>query len=393
MPWMTDLYNNAVGFNARPLHQITIPGTHDAGCYVDHLYGNFQSRTQTQTIGQQLAGGIRYFDLRPYQANYVTGRSFWTFHGPFYTGGQIDGPNGILAQITNFMANLAPGDRELVILNFSHFNLKLNFSNADHQALINTITLALGNHLVPYTQAQINLFDAPYWQLLSNPAVGGGPPGVMGATPQSSRVAILYDGALDQNLEGYVTANVNALPPGFFVISPKYAPAANPIFLFDQYSATGSLNILRANQIDKLLNRANYPYSTKAWAAAAGNWPPNAAGGVASTLHLFSWTLTPQPYGDPIPAAANTSNPALPGIFSVGTRVIDSAGSPHPCSGVDQWAAWNYDPANDPKINILYVDHYTSHSYSNPASPLNGVPIPVAFAARLNAGPIWPMTW
>ena len=310
----------------------------------------------------------------------MAGRSFWTYHGPFYTGGRIDGPGGILAQVVNFMNGLGANDRELVILNFSHFR---RFGNADHAALIAAITGALGNHLVQHTQSAanaLNLFDATYTALLTDPANGN----------LLSRVAILYDGALDTGREAYITANVNALPAGFFTLSPKYAPAANPIFLFDQYANSADLAAMRADQLAKLRLRQNYPQQ---FSNPPANWPANAVGGVMSTLHLFSWTLTPQPYSDPITAAMNTSNPALPNLFSIGARVVNQANQSHPCLGTDGWAAWNYDPANDFKINVLYVDHYASHSYANAASPLNNVAMPVAFAARLNSGSVWPMTW
>lgn len=360
--WMTTLWNNEPNFPCRSLRQITIPGSHDAGCYVNHVYGNFQSRTQTEDIQQQLAGGIRYFDIRPYQANWLWGRSFWTYHGPFYSGGQIDGPTGILAQVANFMGGLGPGDRELVILNISHF---WRFGNADHVALINAITAALGPHLVPHTQNAVNLVDASLLTLLTDPVNNN----------IASRVAVIYDGALDTGQERYITANVNALPAGFFTISPKYLPGAHQIFLFDQYANSGNLATMQANQLNKLRNRQNFaqPYG--------GNWMANAVGGVASTLHLFSWTLTPQPWSDPLTAAQTLSNPALLNVFS------------HNAGGW-QGAGGNYDPAADPKINILYVDDYSSLAYNNPAgSPFNGVAMPVAVAARLNVGPAWPPNW
>lgn len=383
MPWMTELHGtDGLGFGQRPLHQITIPGTHDAGCYVDHAFGNMLSRTQTQDVGHQLAGGIRYFDLRPYQASYVGGREFWTFHGP-YTGGRLDGPAGILAQVANFLGALQPTDRELVILNLSHFGWAMAFSDADHQALIDALQQILGDHLVPHTQAALNLFDAPYDTILTD---------ANGVT--ASRVAVLYDGALDQRREAYVTANMANLPAGLFVLSPKYTPAANPIYLFDQYANTNDLAALQADQIAKLNNRANYPYSgvNEAWAQQAGNWTPNAAGGVNGTLHLFSWTLTPQPYSDPLTAANARSNPALPRVFSVGDRVVRADGRVSACAG-QAWTAWNYAPGTDNQINILYVDHYASHRYVNLGSPFTGLAMPVAFAAQLNVGPVRPMTW
>jgi hypothetical protein len=395
MPWMTHLWNTVPAFQNRSLSQITIPGTHDTGCYINHQV-NFGSRTQTQTVANQLAGGIRYFDIRPYQANRLSGGySFWTYHGPSYTGGQLSAP-GILQDVANYMANvLVPGDRELVILNISHFK---SFGNADHQALIGQIVAALGPHLVPYTQAQIDLFNAPYWQLLAAPAVGGGPPvpdgggGPPGGTAFASRVAILYDGALDQAVEAYVqnslagAGGIAPLPAGFFVLSPKYPAAPNPIQLFDQYANVVGVGDLQVDQLAKLRGRRSYPYDPsvpQTWGGAAGYWPDNAVGGVVSTLHLFSWTLTPQPIvRDPV-TAARWSNPALPVFFS---------------NAVSGWAGANghYDPAADPQINIVYVDDYASHTYLSPlggASPYHNLALPVAIAARLNDGPVWPMTW
>ena len=77
-----------------------------------------------------------------------------------------------------------------------------------------------------------------------------------------------------------------------------------------------------ADQLAKLRNRTNYRYDNLAnggarWPGGNANWATaNAVGGVASTLHLFSWTLTPQPIvRDPV-TAARWSNPALPVFFS-----------------------------------------------------------------------------
>lgn len=375
--WMTTLWNAGIGFNLRPLTQITIPGTHDAGCTTNN-WGAYFARTQTQTIQQQLAGGIRYFDIRPYRSVSAGNSTFWTYHGNYW-GEQIDGVgNGILFDLANFMNGLLPGDRELVILNISHFS---NFNDDAHRLLICKIYRALQNHLVPHTQAGINLFNATYTNLLTD-----------GAGTTRSRVAIIYDGALDQGREHYLTvpANLADLPPGFFVLSPKYNAPANQIFLFDRYAgkcwlADGVLTTgMRTDQLDKLRNRQNY---AQQYSAPAANWAANAVGGVASTLHLFSWTLTPQYCGNsPLTEAQNQSNPALLPLFSNATAGWAGGGG-------------NYDPAADFKINILYVDDYDSLQYNNPlGSPCNGWAMPVAIAYRLNDGagpgsPPWPANW
>ncbi|MCD9031199.1 hypothetical protein LDO32_05580 [Luteimonas sp. Y-2-2-4F] len=367
MEWMTRLWNTVDGFRYRPLRRITLPGTHDAGCYVDHVYGNVFSRTQTQDIAGQLDGGIRYFDLRPYQSGGPAAYSFWIYHGPFYTGGRLDGEGGILRQTADFIDQLGAEGRELVILNFSHFS---RFSEADHQALIREIEDTLGERLIPRRQSGnggIDLFEAPLVELLTDPDDGQAGP----------RVAILYDGALDTPVERYIQDHVDDLPAGFFVLSPKYAPGRNPIYLFDQYANRALVSRMQEDQLRKLRERELYPLP---FAQDGRDWPANVPGGVASTLHLFSWTLTPQPL-NPVFAARTLSNPQLPNVFSA-------------AAGGWRGVGGHYDPAHDPQINILYVDDYASQPYDNPAgSPYDGVALPVAIAERLNVGAPWPPTW
>ncbi|XVJ70259.1 MAG: hypothetical protein HEQ39_11850 [Rhizobacter sp.] len=386
MPWMTDLFYDAalnaspLPFQNRTLSQITLPGTHDSGCYRDQRISNVYSATQTQDIFQQLAGGVRYFDIRPC----AKGTEFWTYHGAFYWGGELTGADGILQQIRDYFDSLAPTDRELVILNVSHF---YKFTNQLHTNLVQAIQNALGPHLLDYTQANINLFNTPYAQLLSTAAMGGAPPLVPGG--MRSRVVVLYDGALDTPQEPYVmtlpfTAAGAPLPGnGFFVLSPKYPAAPNPIQLFDQYSNLGRvddgyvLSGIRTDQLNKLRNRAGFPYTTQPF--NPGNWTPNAVGGVPGTLHLLSWTLTPQfsltltGTWDPLQAAQDVANPLLLDLF---------------CGPNRGWAGVCYNPAADPKINIIYVDDYDSTTHQNAGSPWNGMAIPVAIAARMNIGPV-----
>jgi hypothetical protein len=391
MPWMTDLFYDAalnaspLPFQNRTLSQITLPGTHDSGCYRDQRISNVYSATQTQDIFQQLAGGVRYFDIRPC----AKGAEFWTYHGAFYWGGELTGADGILQQIRDYFDSLAPTDRELVILNVSHF---YKFTNLLHANLVQAIQAALGPYLLNYTQANINLFNTPYWQLLSNAAVGGGLP--LAAAGTRSRVVVLYDGALDTPQEPYVQT-LPFIPPtaaapgvnGFFVLWPKYplAPvlAANQIELFDQYSNLGRvddgyvLSGIRNDQLNKLRNRPAFAYTTQPF--NPGNWTPNAVGGVPGTLHLLSWTLTPQfsltltGTWDPLKAAQDVANPVLLDLF---------------CGPNRGWAGVCYNPAADPKINIIYVDDYGSTKHQHAGSPWDGMAIPVAIAARMNVGPV-----
>ena len=360
MAWMTNLFYSEPGFAERPLSNITLPGTHDTGCYVDHLISNYLSKTQTQDVAGQLAGGIRYFDIRPYM---TAANEFWTYHGPIYVGGQLDGAHGILSQVNQFMQQLARGDRELVILNISHF---YNFNNAMHQSLIQQIQNIVGDNLVPYTQAETNLFNADYRSLLER----------NGET--RSRVAIIYDGALDTGLEAYVSNN--ALPRGFFKLSPKYnmgGGATNQIWLFDQfankaYMDDGNLYTgMVTDQMNKLANRQNYVFSSQGWANAAGNWTPDGLGvaGTANTMHLLSWTLTPQiRFANPIPIAQQEVNPRLLPQFTG-----------------NNWRGGNpYDPTLDPKINIIYSDDYGSETYAGVSPIRAGLAMPVAISDYLN---------
>lgn len=374
--WMTAVRTATAAsvspFGNRPLNMITLPGTHDAGCYTDSWFHQM-GKTQTQSVVNQLLGGVRYFDLRPIYYN----GEFWIYHGGWlagYYGGRMDGPAGIIQDVANFMAGLG-GAHELVILNISHFQ---GFDANAHQLLIADIVNRLGPHLVPYQQGQANLFNTAYDAIRTNLA------GVM-----ASRVAILYDGALDTGREAYITANVNLLPAGFFTLSPKYAPAANQAFLFDQYANVTVLGTMQVDQMTKLNQRNNYAFTTQGWGGGAGNWTANApyalpATGINSTWHLFSWTLTPFPFS-PVTTAQNTSNPALEGWFSGNHWPI---GAP----------ARGYDPLQDQRINVIYVDDYASTVHACAAGagcPRNGWAAPVALSEFINAnfipgGPVWP---
>jgi hypothetical protein len=141
--------------------------------------------------------------------------------------------------------------------------------------------------------------------------------------------------------------------------------------------------------MNKLGQRNIYPYTTQGWGGGAGNWPanqPHAAipVGINSTWHLFSWTLTPFPLS-PVTAAQNTSNPALEGWFTGNHWAI---GAP----------ARGYDPYQDQRINVIYVDDYGSAVHACAAGggcPRNGWATPVALCEFINVnyipgGPAWP---
>ncbi|WP_144633797.1 hypothetical protein [Bordetella genomosp. 13] len=384
MPWMTDLYydpqlsvDDRDGFSTRALRQICMPGTHDSGCYATHTLSlNVLSLTQTKNVLGQLAGGIRYFDIRPC----FYGEQIYTYHGPLYYGDRIDGDEGILAQVKAFMDSLADTDRELVILNVAHF---YKFDDARHEKLIATIQETLGRYLVDFNQNGIDLFNNPYETVLTDQSGNTG-----------SRVAIVYDGALDEDRQPYITgylARKGVLPPGFFTVSPKYTPQGNPIYIFDIYSNKKRVDDtflrgpgMRADQFAKLTKRETFPYTMKPWGADLDSrlWTPDEPNGVASTLHVLSWTLTPQPR-EPITYAKKYANPALIGFLSDRQRWKNSSGD-----------GGYYDALYNPQINIVYVDDFDSETHASPGSPWQGMAQPVAIAARINVGPVGPQnTW
>lgn len=378
--WMTHLYNNYL--HNRPLSAITLPGTHDSGCYVDSMLAGRMAKTQVADMAGQLAGGIRYFDLRPAEAR---GGTYWTYHGKPYWGDSFD---NILAALRAYLAGNVAANRELVILNISHFSG--TWSVKQHVAFIKYLGENLAEWLVQHNQNHpiaannINLFGAPYAQVLTTPANG----------TLGSRVAILYDGAMDQPRSDFL-ANPNlVLPRGFFLIN-KYpiAMAANRICLFDQYSNKSSMAEMRTVQHAKLTQRGNPDIAP---AQLGVNYAANAAGGVANTLHLLSWTCTywgQSAITSIIDRAAADVNPGLPNYLQQNNW--GWAGAP----GVRP-----YHPELDPKINIIYTDHFASAAtalapghvdqYLNALGAPVALAMPVALAAKLNKyGGVGPLAW
>ncbi len=378
--WMTDLYTDYL--RNRPLSQITLPGTHDSGCSILDP----AAQTQALSIAAQLAGGIRYFDLRPFKKNDDT---YHTWHGPLYTGESFA---SIIAAITGYITGNPGANRELIILNISHFHKgRMGFypwTAQEHYDFINYLATGIGvANLVPHTQATTNLFGANYSALLTDAHAA-----------IASRVAIIYDGAMDAG-EPVITY-LDALGPnrgagaigasggafvtdgaggaclraGFFILA-KYSHIHNPMVLFDRYSDTNDLATMRTRQHERLTHRDNENYAPGRYGVVYG---ANAMGGVANTMHLFSWTCT---YGvggmwNPLLTQVDQNvNPYLRNYF------IDHISFP---------AVHGYDPMVDPKINIIYVDHFASHHLpqflfaAHPDAALGGLPMPVAIAAKLN---------
>ena len=359
--WMTQLFANYL--QNRPLHTITIPGTHDSGCYVDSMIWGRVARTQAANMAAQLAGGIRYFDLRPAIAR---DGSYWTYHGPYW-GDSFD---NILQSLANFFTGNPAANRKLVVLNISHFNG--TWTNDMHVHFIDYLRNTLGDRLVQYNQNSVtaannvNLFNANYGQLLVNPDDHS----------VRSRVAILYDGAMDQATAPYLANPALTLPRGFFLVN-KYAinQAANSLTLFDQYSNASGVDDMATTQYRKLTQRGDRAIAPAQFGV---NYPVNPAGGAQGTLHLLSWTCTywiRSARTTIVDRAASDVNPRLKRFF------VRDPLNPVP--------SWSYHPERDPKINIIYTDHFasaTSNAFGggHPDQALGLMAMPVALAAKLN---------
>jgi len=103
--WMQDRLDQ---LGSKKINQLFIPGSHDAGMYT----GGFSTlgKTQELSIYGQLAAGQRYFDLRVEWNDPV-------FH--IHHNG-INGP--LLSDVLQQIADFCNEQKELVILDFSHFS-------------------------------------------------------------------------------------------------------------------------------------------------------------------------------------------------------------------------------------------------------------------------------
>ena len=73
--WMHDMKE----LDDRPLRELVIPGSHDAGTFVmEHRIDNNSSKCQEISILEQLKAGSRYLDLRAWKAG---DGEYWLYHG------------------------------------------------------------------------------------------------------------------------------------------------------------------------------------------------------------------------------------------------------------------------------------------------------------------------
>ncbi len=211
--WMESEYSN---IKDKPLWQVTLPGSHDSGAYdmeLEHASGSGTSavpaflarpfaETHEDDMADQLAGGARYFDVRPYNKS-----------GTYYAWHSLIG-DGIINMLNDTREFLETTNNELVILKFSHF---CEFDNDSvHQDFINLVKSKLGNYIYKNNNSSKQLLTTTIGQFVGN----------------GSKVIIWYN-------NNYISSNPE---DGFF----------RTIYLVNSYSNTDNFNSMRSDQLAKL---------------------------------------------------------------------------------------------------------------------------------------------
>jgi hypothetical protein len=128
----------------RPLSQVCMPGSHDAGMSElnSPTFGATTDNTQTQSwgIGDQLVAGSRFFDLRPV----ISDGAFRMGHYSKAVGQWAGGAGMSLADIMDQVNGFTAGNGELVILWLSHFqdtdNGYVDFDQSNFDDLYNELS-------------------------------------------------------------------------------------------------------------------------------------------------------------------------------------------------------------------------------------------------------------
>lgn len=261
--WMTWMMHADAHFASRTLKTITVPGTHDAGMYEETGYAVF-AQTQDQDVFQQLAGGVRYFDLRPSYRDNV----FYIVHGG------IIGPtlDVVLDDVKRFMD--IPNTREVAVLKFSHYE-NFGADNTTYQLFIDKVVAALGPYLF-VNATSLRLADIP---LSTFTADGRG------------KVLVVCDGP-------YPTAvpksGVFVYRDGVSVCKndlPRPDPSDGNLIVWDCFSDTADYQRMSTDQLaqfDAYRGACAQPYAS-----------------TPCDLFLLSWTLTPVTFVEPFAKTAN----------------------------------------------------------------------------------------
>ena len=130
--WMQ---NNLSTIGNRTLKEICIPGSHDSGMSEYNKGTAFAHDcnvlTQGKSIGDQLAFGTRYFDIRPTisAGNYLTGHYSRVDQISSWQGANGQSVDSIINDVNNFSQR----HQELVVLNISH-SLNTDLGNNSYRS-------------------------------------------------------------------------------------------------------------------------------------------------------------------------------------------------------------------------------------------------------------------
>ncbi|WP_194867118.1 hypothetical protein [Pseudoalteromonas sp. PPB1] len=162
----------------RKLVDICITGSHDSGMSLiqDGTVGSNQCNTQTQTynVGQQLALGARYFDIRPIigSGDYYTGH-YSKISIPLY-GDSMQGSRGqSIENIVNEINAFTEQHAELVILNLSH-DMDTDSGNENYPSFTQSQWNGLFEALAQLQALYITSPDENFCQSTLNSMIGDG---------------------------------------------------------------------------------------------------------------------------------------------------------------------------------------------------------------------------
>jgi Domain of unknown function (DUF5050) len=268
--WMRDLMSNGSLGNST-LGEITIPGSHDSGMYqTSDPTGSLNSKTQDRTVGEQLNGGVRYFDLRPCIPAFDD--QFYIYHGVLLGKVLAWGPplSDVLSDINGFMSG--PNRQEMVILKFGGFE---GVDAPQFSQFLSQVQQYLSDWLYIMPEGAKRLADTKLSAL------------------QGKVIVVCEYGNIPATPGIYVYRNGAGCPYGKALTND---PTPGDLRVYDCWSNMDVYGDMLADQKKKF---ANYD----------GNCDPN-FDKVPCDLYLLSWTLTPS-YPTSVASLTATCNPEL----------------------------------------------------------------------------------
>ncbi|MGB0521833.1 MAG: hypothetical protein ACPGJS_02675 [Flammeovirgaceae bacterium] len=173
--WMTSNWDLIA---SRKLSQVCLPTSHDSGTFIHTLGTVFGTervtKTQSYDFGNQIAQGVRSFDIRPAWVDTGIIQGWYTAHSSKLPVIGVQGAVGAnlataFTQMSTFFSD-ASNNKELLILNLSHFidwNTGKMLSKAQMATLFDLIRKHIGHLLVKANDDQLNLAGETMESLLA----------------------------------------------------------------------------------------------------------------------------------------------------------------------------------------------------------------------------------